>query len=511
MPTTSIWQATVQPPDYPPLDRDVEADVCVIGAGIAGLTTAWLLTRAGRRVTVLDLRGISAGESLHTTAHCTTAFDDRYVSVRRAHGIEGARIVAESQAAAIDRIERIVEKEGIACDFARVDGFLVPAAGESATVLAEELEASLEAGLQDVALIGCAPVPGFGDRPALRYRRQARMNVPRYLAGLARALEREGAVIHGGTRVTSLEDDDRPRLRCATGASVRANAVVVATNSPVLDRVAMHAKQAPYRTYVVGIRVPHGTMPDVLLWDTEDPYHYVRLVRGEETGDTEHDLVLVGGEDHKTGEANDGAARFARLERWARERLGEGGLALRDVAWRWSGQVQEPADFVGFAGRDPGNDGPVWLITGDSGQGITHGTIGAMIVRDLILGRHSPWAELYNPARKPLGSLETLREFAKEQADVAVRFVSDRIRAEPDGTEPAVGEGVVVRRGRRLVARFRDADGTIHERAASCRHLGCPVHWNATEQSWDCPCHGSRYDAYGRVIAGPATEDLGPA
>lgn len=485
--------------------------MCVIGAGIAGLTTAWLLTAAGRKVTVLDMQGVASGESMHTTAHCTTAFDARYTSVRRAHGEEGAWIVAESQSGAIDLIESIVARESIDCGFKRVDGYLVPGAGSSVKELEEEGEASRDAGLPDVRLVDSTPVPGFRGTPALLYPRQARLHVPRYLAALARALERKGAVLHGGTRVTSMDDGMRPRLHCANGASVRANAVVVATNSPVLDRTAMHTKQVPFRTFVIGIRVPRGTMPDVLLWDDMDPYHYVRIVGGEEIGEAESDILLVGGEDHRTGEEDDGDARFARLEQWTRDTLGSDGLALGDVAWRWSGQVQEPADFVGFAGRDPGNDGPVWLITGDSGQGITNGTIGGMIVSEQVLGRESPWETLYDPSRKPTGSLETLREFAVAQADVVRRFVGDRITAEKDDEEVdiAPGEGMVVRRGRHLVARYRDPQGVVHERAASCTHLGCPVHWNGTEQSWDCPCHGSRFDALGHVIGGPATSDLG--
>jgi len=513
MPTTSIWRESTDIPEYPPLQGDAEVDVCVIGAGIAGLTTAWLLAGAGRSVMVLDMRGVAAGESMHTTAHCTTAFDDRYTSVRRAHGEEGARIVAASQSAAIDRIESIVRQESIDCGFTRVDGYLVPGADGSTESLQEELEASREAGLADVTMVSSTPVPGFVGTPALHYPRQARLHVPRYLAALARSLERAGAVLHGGTRVTSMDDGMRPRVRCANGASARANAVVVATNSPVLDRVAMHSKQLPYRTFVVGIRILRGTMPDVLLWDDADPYHYVRLVGGDEVNDPDHDIVLVGGADHRTGEADDGEARFAKLELWSRETLGAGGLQLGEVAWRWSGQVQEPADFVGYAGRDPGNEGPVWLITGDSGQGITNGTIGGMIVSEQVLGRESPWGALYDPSRKPIGSLETLREFASGQADIVARFVGDRLTATREDGEAQLepGEGTVVRRGTRLVARYRDSRGVYHERAASCTHLGCPVHWNSTEQSWDCPCHGSRFDALGRVLGGPATSDLDQA
>ena len=509
MPTKSIWHTTADIPAHTPLQGSAETDVCVIGAGMAGITTAWLLAEAGREVMVLDMKGVAGGESARTTAHCTTAFDDRYTSVRRAHGEDGARAVAESQAAAIDRIEAIVRAQAIDCGFTRLDGYLVSHGSTSLRDLEEEAEASREAGLGDIALLQGTPVPGFENVPSILYPRQARLDVPRYLAALARKLSERGARLHDRTRVTSMQDGDRPLLECANGATVRANAVVVATNSPVLDVAAMHTKQAPYRTYVVGIRVPSGSMPDVLLWDDEEPYHYVRLVSGSETGDERYDVMLVGGADHRTGEAQDGDRRFESLEGWARERFGKGGLTLGDVAFRWSGQVQEPADCLGFAGKDPGNKGPVWLITGDSGQGITNGMIGAMTVSDLVLGREARWGELYDPSRKPVGSLETLREFATSQADVVKRFVGDRL-ATPEATEEdlAPGEASLVRRGTKLVACYRDEEGLLHERSATCTHLGCTVHWNPTEKSWDCPCHGSRFDATGKVIAGPATSEL---
>ncbi len=512
MSTTSLWIPTADIPTYPPLTSDADTEVCIVGAGIAGLTTAYLLNKAGRRVMVLDAIGVAAGESQNTTAHCTTAMDDLYVAIAQAHGDEGARRVARAQLGALDQIEAIVTDEGIRCGFARVDGYLIPGKRDSASDLDDEARAAQEAGLTDVMRLEGTPMPGFTETPAIRFPRQVRLHVPQYLAAIARLLTNAGVPIHGGTRVTSIDDDGRPAVQCATGATVRANAVVVATNSPISDRLTIHTKQAPYRTYVVGFEVPRGSVPDVLLWDTEDPYHYVRIAEASDLGpDVTHDVLLVGGEDHKSGETDDGDARFAELERWTRATIGTMvALPPGEARWRWSGQVQEPADFLGFAGEDPEHGAPVYIITGDSGQGITHGTIGAAIVSDLILGRPSAWTSLYDPTRKPIGSFAAAFEMAKENIDVAVRFVGDRLTADSaDDAEPPPGSGTLVRRGMKVIARYCDDRGTIHERDAACTHLGCPVHWNSTEDCWDCPCHGSRFDPYGHVIAGPATRDLG--
>ncbi len=515
MPTTSVWMDNADLPQHAPLSADLETDVCVIGAGVAGMTAAYLLHKAGRRVVVVDAIGVAGGESHNTTAHCTTSMDDLYVTIAQTHGDDGARLVARAQLGALDQIEAIVTDETLDCGFARVDGYLIPGKADSAADLDDEARAAQDAGLADVRRLEGTPMPGFTSTPSILFPRQVRLHVPRYLAGIARHLARGGVAIYDGTRVTGVEHDkdaERATVHCATGANIRADHVVVATNSPVVDRLAIHTKQAPYRTYVVGFEVPRGSVPDVLLWDTEDPYHYVRIVAAADLGPAvEHDVLLVGGEDHKTGEADDGDARFAELERWTRATIGASGpVRPGEARWRWSGQVQEPADFLGFAGRDPEHGGPVYIITGDSGQGITNGTIGAAVVSDLILGRPSRWSDLYDPNRKPLGSFAAAYEMAKENLDVAVRFIGDRITAESsDEAAPAPGSGVLVRRGTKVIARYRDAQGTVHERDAACTHLGCAVHWNSTEDSWDCPCHGSRFDPYGRVVSGPASRDLG--
>lgn len=499
--TTSIWMATADVPDFPPLDADAETDVCVVGAGIAGLSVAYTLARAGRRVLVLDDGPVGGGETGRTTAHLTSALDDRYFAIERLHGLDGARTAAASHEAAIDRIEEIVRREKIACDFTRCDGYLFLAPGDDAGLLDRELAATHRAGLADTERLERVPLPFHDFGPCLRFPRQARFHVLAYLAGLARAVVRLGARIHTGAHVAEIADTTDGASACVKtedGRTVKARALVVATNSPVNDWVKIHTKQAPYRTYVVGAVVPAGSVPDGLYWDTADPYHYVRIQRSDG-----HDVLIVGGEDHKTGQADDAEERFARLERWTRERF----PMTTSFEYRWSGQVMEPVDYMAFIGRNPGSE-DVYIATGDSGNGMTHGTIAGILIPELILGRDHPWAALYDPSRVSV-SLRSAAEFAKENLNVAAQYV-DYVTPGDVGSADAIrpGEGAVLRRGAKKIAAFRDEAGRLHERSAVCPHLYCIVDWNPAEKTWDCPCHGSRFDAHGKVVNGPAVNDL---
>jgi Rieske Fe-S protein len=267
----------------------------------------------------------------------------------------------------------------------------------------------------------------------------------------------------------------------------------------VNDLVVVHTKQAPYMTYVIGARVPRNSVPLMLMWDTGDPYHYVRLQPGV---DADHDLLIVGGEDHKTGQADDIDQRHPRLEQWTRERF----PMMRDVTYRWAGQVMEPVDSLAFIGHNPLDSDNVYTVTGDSGNGMTHGTIAGMLLTDLILGRNNPWKSLYDPGRV---TLRASGEFAKEAANMAAQY-ADWITAGDVDSVDQIGKdsGAVMRRGALKVAVYRDPTGALHERSAVCTHLGCIVQWNPAEKTWDCPCHGSRFDKFGEVINGPANTGL---
>jgi glycine/D-amino acid oxidase-like deaminating enzyme/nitrite reductase/ring-hydroxylating ferredoxin subunit len=498
--STSVWMAIPDTSAEPQLTTDVETDVCIIGAGIAGMTTGYLLAREGQRVVVLDDGSVAGGETCRTTAHLVNAPDTYFIELERLHGKHQARLAAESHKKAIDKIEEIARREKISCNFRRLDGYLYTEQGEPTDTLESELKAVHRAGLKDVSLIDSVPLESFKTGPALHFPRQGQFHILKYVKGLARAIQRDGGRIYGQTHADEIEGltEHSARVRTSDGVVVKARAVVVATNSPVNDRVVIHTKQAPYRTYVIGARVPRGRVPQVLLWDTADPYHYVRVQRMSHT----HDVLIVGGEDHKTGQADDAHKRYQRLEKWTRERF----PATKKVEFRWSGQVMEPVDGLAFIGQNPLDEKSIFIATGFSGTGMTYGTISGMLLTDLIQGRKNEWAGLYDPSRVTPGAI---REFAEENLNVAAQYTELITPGEVASARNVKrGRGAVLRRGLTKSVVYRDENGVLDEHSAICPHLGCVVQWNSGEKTWDCPCHGSRYHRDGHVVNGPANRGL---
>lgn len=509
--TTSLWNVNQHMRSSPALQADVRAEICVVGAGIAGLSTAFALSQR-HKVVVLDDGPVGGGETERTTAHLCSALDDRYFHLQALHGEETTRLLAESHSVAIDRIEFWIGRERIDCDFERLDGFLFAPSSKGGPELEREFEAAHRAGLTTVERVRRAPISTFDTGPCLRFPRQAQLHPLRYLAGLLEGLERNGGRLYSGTHVTAVHGGSPARVETSDGFVVTADAVVVATNTPINEWLGVHTKQTPHRTYVIAARVPAGTLARALYWDTcqgvdgdcqrGDAYHYVRLA-SDRAGGTGHDpFLLVGGEDHETGRADDAAERFDRLERWARERF----TNLGPVEHWWSGQVLEPVDSVAFIGRDPTNEENVYIATGDSGNGMTSGTIAAMLIPDLIEGVKNRWESAYDPKRL---SIRLLPEMARRNL-AALAPIADWVTGgDVDSrAEVPLGEGAIIRRGLSKVAIYRDESGVVHELSPVCPHLGCIVRWNSAEKTWDCPCHGSRFDAHGTVLNGPANVNL---
>jgi glycine/D-amino acid oxidase-like deaminating enzyme/nitrite reductase/ring-hydroxylating ferredoxin subunit len=463
------------------------------------------LLKAGLKVIVLEDGKIGSGETGRTTAHLVNAIDDRYSEIEKTWGAEVSRLVAESHTAAINFIEEAIRNEGVACDFQRVDGYLFLHPSDRIKTLREEFEATRSAGLNTELL---PEIPGLNmEGMALRFPNQAHFHPMKYLTALARSVIDLGGQIYQYTHVTKIDN---------TGVEINelkvtASHIVVATNSPINNRVTMHTKQFAYRTYVIAAEIPKGSVPDALWWDTGNvestwvakPYHYVRIHPFNDTTD----LLIVGGEDHKTGQA--GAEdikeeeRYYLLEQWARDHF----PMITNIAYNWSGQVLEPVDMLAFIGRNPGDEN-IYIITGDSGNGMTHGSIGAMLIRDLITGTENPWTKVYDPSRI---TLSTGIDYLKEVGNMTGQYVDLVNGGDIDSIDslPA-GQGAIIRSGLKKMAVYKDENNSVHAYSAVCPHLGCYVRWNADEKSFDCPCHGSRFSCEGKVINGPALSDLTP-
>ncbi|NTW97041.1 MAG: FAD-dependent oxidoreductase [Oscillochloris sp.] len=390
--------------------------------------------------------------------------------------------------------------EAISCDFARMDGYFFLAPDDELCTLTEERDAAQRAGLRDVALLSSGVT--LGDvrlSPAQRFPRQAHFHPLKYLAGLCRAIERMGGQIFCGTHITQVNAEAIITLATTDGPAIRADTVVLATHMPINDSLGYSLRIFPALTYVIGLHIPTGSLPNFLAFDTADPYHYVRIQTA-----ADHDVLIVGGEDHKTGQADDMEARYQRLEQWARAQFPMSG----EVLYRWSGQVANSFDGLALIGPDLVSP-HIYVITGQTGIGMTHSTIGSLIIADQIAGTPNPWADLYAPGR---ATGRGIGEVVQEGLNVLSQYTELLKGGEVDSaTEIPAGSGAVVGWGPTKVAVYRDEHGVLHRRSALCTHLGCVVAWNDSTKTWDCPCHGSRFDSYGTVINGPAPSDLSPA
>ncbi|HYG15205.1 MAG TPA: FAD-dependent oxidoreductase [Bacteroidia bacterium] len=501
----SFWTAKAEPLKYAPLIEPRTTDVVVVGGGLGGLTTAYCLLKSGKKVIVLEDGLLGSGETGRTTAHIVNALDDRYYHLESLYGEEDTRLIAHSHTAAIDFIEKTVNTERIECEFKRVNGYLFLHPSDKKESLQDEFESTQRMGLK-TQLLGYVPGLPTENGPALQFENQGQFHPLKYLRGLANAIERMGGEIYTQTHVEKVESDG---VTTRNGIKVTASHIVVATNTPINDMFAIHTKQAPYRTYVVAALIPKDSVQLGLWWDTGnmdskwsmEPYHYIRVA--EHT--PEFDVLICGGEDHKTGQAEDENIpeedRYKKLQEWMLLHF----PMAQEILYKWSGQVMEPVDSLGFLGKNPGDEN-IYIITGDSGNGMTHCTIGGMLISDLINGITNPWEKIYDPSRKTLKAAST---FIEENANVAKQygdFVKGGDISSVDELMP--GNGAILSDGLKKTAVYKDDDGTLFAYSAVCPHLGCVVQWNADEKSFDCPCHGSRFTCNGKVINGPAVSDL---
>ena len=414
----SLWQATADTEHGETLSPPNKVDVCIVGAGIAGLTVAYMLQQEGRTVCVVDMGDVGGGETGQTSAHLSPILGTRYYDLVEMHGEESARIIAEAHSAALDTIESIVKRENIECDFERVDGYLFLGPEDTSENLMKEFDTLLLLGLP-YKHVDAIPDVSFESGLAICVHRQGRFHPMKYVLGLAASLQMGGASFVRG-KATEFKDEDGVRIVLTEdGRMVRATDVVVASNSPVNSLVSYHTKQVAYRTYVVAMCITKGAVPSQLMWDTADPYHYIRTAPLNNS----EELLLVGGADHQTGHTEEGASPWDTVERWARKYFPEVGA----VEYCWSGQVMESIDGIGFNGRD--KDEHTYVITGDSGNGLTNGTLGARIVSDMILGRENTWAKTFDASRIPVKSMSSwLAGAANAVVHLAERARSGRIR-----------------------------------------------------------------------------------
>ena len=497
--TSPYWAESASMPSFAKLDDDQQVDVVVVGGGITGLTAAYLLTAAGKTVAVLERGRCAEVDTGHTSAHLTMVTDQRLSALVQRFGRDHAQAVWDAGLAAIAQIDDAVRTHRIDCGFEWVDGFLHAPSGDltrrQEAELREEADLAAELGF-DASFVEAVPLAAV---PGIRIADQARVHPRKYLAGLAQLVVAQGGRIYEHSGADEFRDD--PTAVAANGHTVRCEDIVIATHNPIvgvgsqIGATLLQTKLALYTSYVVAGRVASGRVPDALFWDTAQPYHYLRLEPHRD-----HDLVIFGGEDHKTGQVLDTAACYRRLEDTLSALIP--GV---EVAHHWSGQVIETADGLPYIGRVVDHQ---YAATGFGGNGLTFGTLGAMIATDAILGRPNPWLELFDPGRTAIG--RGVWRYLKENADYPYYRLRDRFAGAESRSlrAPRRGHGKVIEQHGEKLAIYRDPSGAASVRSARCPHMGCVVGWNQVERTWDCPCHGSRFTAEGEVISGPAEAPL---
>ncbi len=486
----SLWVRTTGPaPIHGPLGHDITVDVAVVGAGLAGLTAARLLAADGATVAVLDAGPICAGVTGYTTAKVTSLHSLKYASLRSSFGAERAAGYAAANEAAIRKITELAHSDGIDCELEPAAAFTYTCEADQVASIEEEVDAATQAGL--LASFTTDTELPYDVLAAIRVDDQAQFHPRMFCLGLAEAIIGAGGSVYERTRALELDG----RTVVTDRGRVTSDAVVVTTHIPFVDTGGYFGRMEPKRSYALAAQV-RGERPRGMYISVEQP---TRSVRSTASG-----WLVISGEGHKVGHDDDTRQRYEALEAWTTEHFD-----TEPIEHRWSAQDYSPADGLPFIGRLPGHEG-AFVATGFGKWGMTNGVVSAMILNDLVQGRANPWEAVFDATRVALK--QSAKGVVSENVDVAKRFVGDRLAGlrAPDADELAPGDGGIVTLDGDTVAAFRDEDGTLHPLSPTCTHLGCRVSFNTAERSWDCPCHGSRFDLDGHVIQGPATKDLLP-
>lgn len=490
----SLWMATTPKTDFPSLPGNVSVDVAILGGGIAGIATALLLKQAGATVAVVEAGRIVESVTGNTTAKITSLHSLIYDHLISQFGVERAQAYAHAQQSAIEKIASLVEVHTIDCDFRRIAAYTYAEDEKELEQITAEVEAATKLGLP-ASYVETTPLP-YEVKGAIKFDNQAQFHPRKYLLALARMIAGDGSYVFEQTRAGEIKDEEPCTVTTDRG-TLKAKSVVIATHFPYYDPNIYFSMLFPMRSYVLGCRL-NTAAPEGMFINIGTPHRSIRS-NPFEGGE----ILMVGGENHKAGQGGDTRERYKRLEEWARARFD-----VKQIEYRWSTQDNNTPDKVPYIGKLSSGSKHLYVATGFGGWGMTNSHVAAMILSDLILGRDNSWSALFAPSRfKPLTSAKDL---ITENLNVAKEFVSDRISTPKAGSKDELPEksGEVVEWNGEKIALYKDDKGATHAVSAVCTHMGCLVHWNTAERSWDCPCHGSRFNYDGQVIQGPANQDL---
>ena len=492
----SIWNATAPGTPYPRRDITAPVDVAIVGGGIVGLTAAYLLKRAGRSVAVVESRRVAAQVTGGSTAKITSQHGLIYADLIDNHGIEKAQAYADANQEAIEQIARIAASLGVECDFERKASYVFSRTGATTGAIEEEYEAATRLGLP-ASFVKTAPI-SVPVASALCFDNQAQFHPRKYLLAMAAAIDGDGSYVIENTRVLDAHDGEPCRV-VSEGGTIAATDVIVATNLPILDRGGFFTRAYPRAHIGIAAPIAAGAVPEGMFLCMDDAPHSLRTWRnGEET----YLIVLSAG--FTPGKTEDVTALYDRL---ARETQRD--FPIRSIAHRWMTEDYDSMDGLPFVGKLAPGSKHLYTATGFSAWGISNGTAAAHLLANIILEREAPTAFLYDSTRiKAAGATKFLRKNLSVGKDWLSGIVSRGERRSVNDLQP--GDGAVIDVSGKKQAVYKDEDGAIHARSPYCTHLGCLLAWNNLERTWDCSCHGSRFERDGRVLHGPATKDMEP-
>lgn len=491
----SYWLDSTAQTTFPSLNN-VTVDVAIVGAGIAGITAATLLKRAGKTVALIEAQQLAASASGHTTAKVTSLHQLIYADLIKEIGEQKARLYGESNQAAVELVAAWVEQEGIECDFSRQSAYTFADTADNLDKIEKEYQAALKLGLP-AAFVSETSLP-FPVAGAVKFDNQAQFHVRKYLLHLAQKIPGEGSYVFENSRVKNVEEG-KPCKVSTESASLQAQDVIVTTHLPILDQGLFFAKSYPKRSYIIGAKIEPDKAPEGMYIGVGDNYHSIRT-----TPTQDGLLLLIGGGGHKVGSKSETEESYQELESYARSHF-----EVNSIDYRWSSQDYVSFDKLPYIGRLTPLNNHIYVATGFSLWGMSKGTLSGMILSDLILEQKNPWTDLYDSLRAtPFVSPESL----KQNLDVGMHWVGDRLKSlQPQSiANLQPGEGKLMTLKGEKVGVYRDETGNVHAVSAVCPHLGCIVNWNSAEKTWDCPCHGGRFSCEGKVIQAPPIKNLEP-
>ncbi|RNC29017.1 MAG: Gamma-glutamylputrescine oxidoreductase [Candidatus Dichloromethanomonas elyunquensis] len=493
-PPQSYWMDSTPQPEYPPLDRDIQVDIAIIGGGITGISTAYFLNQHGVKAAILEADRILQGTTGHTTAKITSQHGLIYSKIKEQMSQEMAQQYADANQAAIQMINAIARENHIECDYVPQSAYDYTLLDKYMDKISQEVSVASSLGIKATYLEEI-PLP-FSVKAAVRFDEQAQFHPRKFLLPLVQKIAENGCQIYEQSRIVNIEKNNRYTLQTNHGNKVTAEKLIIASHYPCYNKSGLYfTKIYLERSYVAAIRAKEQ-YPGGMYITAEEPGRSLR----SQTSD-HGELILVGGEHHKTGQGEDTIKHYEALMDFANEHF-----TVEDIPYRWSAQDCMTLDDIPYVGQFTSKTPNMYIATGYGKWGMTNSIASAMILRDLIIKRFSPWQDVYNPSRQATAA--SAKTFIIENLNVAKELIGGKIFSLPQDIDIQFGEGKVIEANGERAGAYRDEEGTLHVVNTTCTHMGCELNWNSAEKSWDCPCHGSRFTYLGDIIDGPAVKPL---